>query len=222
MNAKKKTRIFLVDDHPIVRQGLARLLSAESDLEVCGEAEDEPTALQALHEAIENSVAFHKMQTMNQSLAALVVYGTVKRETAMSASANPGDLDLLLRKLVGATKDGSEGDDMEATSDFSKILQLQEVKKHYDDLQERHADEINSRDQEIARLRAQVDQASGSGTQQVTDLQQENQRLTEQIKLCKDEYEKKLQRLNATVQAMKAKTKAPEPEPDQKKRGFFR
>jgi DNA-binding NarL/FixJ family response regulator len=51
MNAKTKTKVFLVDDHPIVRQGLARLLSAESDLEVCGEAEDEPTALQALHEA---------------------------------------------------------------------------------------------------------------------------------------------------------------------------
>ena len=33
-------KIFLADDHTIVRQGLAKLLEAESDLEVIGEAED--------------------------------------------------------------------------------------------------------------------------------------------------------------------------------------
>ncbi len=32
-------RVMLVDDHPIVRQGLRRLLDTERDLEVCGEAE---------------------------------------------------------------------------------------------------------------------------------------------------------------------------------------
>ena len=34
-----KRRIFLVDDHPVLRDGLRRLLEAESDLQVCGEAE---------------------------------------------------------------------------------------------------------------------------------------------------------------------------------------
>jgi len=34
-----KRRIFLVDDHPILRDGLRRLLETESDLQVCGEAE---------------------------------------------------------------------------------------------------------------------------------------------------------------------------------------
>lgn len=33
-----KHRIFLVDDHPITREGLARLINLEPDLEVCGEA----------------------------------------------------------------------------------------------------------------------------------------------------------------------------------------
>ena len=41
-------RVLLVDDHPIVRQGLARLISQEADLEVCGEAGDVPAALQAV------------------------------------------------------------------------------------------------------------------------------------------------------------------------------
>jgi DNA-binding NarL/FixJ family response regulator len=34
----KKKRILLVDDHPIMRHGLAQLVRAESDLDVCGEA----------------------------------------------------------------------------------------------------------------------------------------------------------------------------------------
>lgn len=33
-----KHRIFLVDDHPITREGLARLIDHECDLEVCGQA----------------------------------------------------------------------------------------------------------------------------------------------------------------------------------------
>jgi DNA-binding NarL/FixJ family response regulator len=35
----KKCRVLLVDDHPIVRQGLALLIDREADLSVCGEAE---------------------------------------------------------------------------------------------------------------------------------------------------------------------------------------
>ena len=34
----RKTRILLVDDHPLVRRALADLIDEESDLEVCGEA----------------------------------------------------------------------------------------------------------------------------------------------------------------------------------------
>ena len=41
----EKGRIFLVDDHPIVRQGLAALINAEIDLEVCGEADGAHDAL---------------------------------------------------------------------------------------------------------------------------------------------------------------------------------
>jgi DNA-binding NarL/FixJ family response regulator len=37
-----------VDDHPIVRQGLALLINREPDLVVCGEAEDAPSALQRM------------------------------------------------------------------------------------------------------------------------------------------------------------------------------
>ena len=42
---QEKTRILIVDDHPMMREGLTSLLATQPDLEVCGEAE---TAAQAL------------------------------------------------------------------------------------------------------------------------------------------------------------------------------
>ena len=41
----RKSRIFLVDDHPLVREGLANLINGQNDLFVCGEAEDSAGAI---------------------------------------------------------------------------------------------------------------------------------------------------------------------------------
>jgi DNA-binding NarL/FixJ family response regulator len=43
-----KSRVLLVDDHPIVRQGLALLIDRESDLCVCGEADGAHSAFHAI------------------------------------------------------------------------------------------------------------------------------------------------------------------------------
>ena len=48
--SKPKTRILLVDDHPIVRERLAELIAQEPDLSVCGEAEDSNQAIKATRE----------------------------------------------------------------------------------------------------------------------------------------------------------------------------
>jgi len=44
----KKTRVLVVDDHPIVRQGLTLLIDGERDLTVCGEAEEAQGAMQQI------------------------------------------------------------------------------------------------------------------------------------------------------------------------------
>jgi DNA-binding NarL/FixJ family response regulator len=41
----KKAKILIVDDHPLVREGLVARISAQTDLEVCGEAADVDDAL---------------------------------------------------------------------------------------------------------------------------------------------------------------------------------
>jgi DNA-binding NarL/FixJ family response regulator len=45
---KRRSRIMLVDDHPMVRERLAEIINREADLCVCGEAEDRHEALQAV------------------------------------------------------------------------------------------------------------------------------------------------------------------------------
>jgi len=39
-----KTRIYVADDHAMIRRGLAALIAAEPDMELCGESEDCATA----------------------------------------------------------------------------------------------------------------------------------------------------------------------------------
>ena len=48
VNSKDKTRILVVDDHPVVRKGLTLLINSESDLMVCAEAENAAQALEVL------------------------------------------------------------------------------------------------------------------------------------------------------------------------------
>jgi DNA-binding NarL/FixJ family response regulator len=47
---ENKTNILIVDDHPIVRQGLAELVNHEDDLLVCGQAENAHQAMNAVKE----------------------------------------------------------------------------------------------------------------------------------------------------------------------------
>jgi DNA-binding NarL/FixJ family response regulator len=46
--ASRKSKIFVVDDHPIVRQGLGLLINREPDMIVCGAAEETQSALRAI------------------------------------------------------------------------------------------------------------------------------------------------------------------------------
>lgn len=50
----RKLRVLLVDDHELVRFGTARLIEAEGDLEVCGEAEDAAAACELVRSTSPN------------------------------------------------------------------------------------------------------------------------------------------------------------------------
>jgi DNA-binding NarL/FixJ family response regulator len=43
-----KAKVLIVDDHPAIREGLAGWISSQADLEVCGQADDAPEALELI------------------------------------------------------------------------------------------------------------------------------------------------------------------------------
>ncbi len=53
---RKKVKVLIVDDHPVVREGLCRLINQEIDLKVCGEAEGVHQALEII-EALKPDIA---------------------------------------------------------------------------------------------------------------------------------------------------------------------
>ncbi|HEY2329881.1 MAG TPA: response regulator transcription factor [Verrucomicrobiae bacterium] len=48
INPPDKKRIFIADDHPLVREWLTNLIQQQPDLTVCGETESAPSALSAV------------------------------------------------------------------------------------------------------------------------------------------------------------------------------
>lgn len=47
-SATKTRRVLVVDDHPLLRQGLALLINQQQDMRVCGEAEDAHAVMQSI------------------------------------------------------------------------------------------------------------------------------------------------------------------------------
>jgi DNA-binding NarL/FixJ family response regulator len=45
-----KKKVLVVDDHPLLRQGLAMLINQQADMQVCGEAEEAHAAMQSIAE----------------------------------------------------------------------------------------------------------------------------------------------------------------------------
>src|SRR5260370_12424082 len=66
-----KSRVFILDDHPLVREGLANLINGQDDLIVCGEAEDSAEAITGIMQA-RPDVALIDISLKNESGLELV------------------------------------------------------------------------------------------------------------------------------------------------------
>jgi DNA-binding NarL/FixJ family response regulator len=66
-----RSKVFVVDDHPLVREGLANLINQQNDLSVCGEAEDSAGALAGIADK-EPNVALIDISLKNESGLELV------------------------------------------------------------------------------------------------------------------------------------------------------
>ena len=108
-----------------------------------------------LLEEVESSVGYYHMQSMNQSLLALLVHGTITYAEAMRQSPDPEDLSLKLRKMFPQIEERG-GDMSPTTSDFSQIVELQEFRRLYEEQEEKVKLRLAEKDQEIEQVRGMV------------------------------------------------------------------
>ena len=74
----KKTSVLLVDDHSVVRMGLAAIINIEKDLKVCGEAES--GVGQRVDDAAAGSTRLNHARTISNGIAFLPSSGFFQLE----------------------------------------------------------------------------------------------------------------------------------------------
>ncbi len=136
-----------------------------------------------LLEEVESSVSYYRMQSMNQSLLALLVHGTITYQEAMSQSSDPEDLSLKLRKMFPKIEERG-GDMSPTTSDFSQILELQEFRRLYEEQEEKVKSRLGQKDEEIAALQGQIRERDAN----LQELQQHLKEAAEERDHMKGDY----------------------------------
>ncbi|HKR62991.1 MAG TPA: PilT/PilU family type 4a pilus ATPase [Thermoanaerobaculia bacterium] len=110
-------------------------------------------------EEMENSVGLYRMQSMNQSLIALLVHQKISYQDAMALSSDADDLSLKLRKMFPQIEERvRQGGDMAPSySDFSQITELMDIKRLYEEQESQWRQRMLDKDEELENLRHDMD-----------------------------------------------------------------
>jgi twitching motility protein PilT len=155
--------------------------------------------IKELHEEIEKSVNYYKMQTMNQSLIAMLANGAITYEVAMEHSLDPEDLSLKLRKLFPSIEEAQrEGRMAPSPADFAQIVELMEIKRLYEEQEERWRQRFSEKEELITQLEGQLaslrQEAASSGA---TLAEMRNQ-----IEASRAEKDRVIQEANARIEKL--------------------
>jgi twitching motility protein PilT len=155
--------------------------------------------IKELHQEIESSVGYYRMQTMNQSLIALLANGVITYQVAMERSLDPDDLSLKLRKLFPHIEEAQrEGRVAPSPSDFAHIIELQEIKRLYDEQEDLWRQRLHEKDEIIGQLEAQLTALrQESGATNATAIELRNQ-----LEAIRAEKERQAQEFNARVEKL--------------------
>jgi twitching motility protein PilT len=166
-----------------------------------------------IHEEIENSVGLYRMQSMNQSLIALLVHQKISYQDAMALSSDPDDLSLKLRKLFPQIEERvRQGGDMAPSySDFSQITELMDIKRLYEEQEVQWRQRLSDKDEEldglrhdIDYLRAQVAQNSGGDRhkdEEIARLRVDAERLRADAQAKITQLQERIKELNQKLMA---------------------
>ncbi len=178
-----------------------------------------------ISEEIESSVGYYRMQSMNQSLIALLVNGKITYKRAMELSTDPEDLSLKLRKLFPQIEEDERGGSMASDNDFSAITQLMDVKRLYEEQEEKWRIRLSEKDDEIGRYSSELQnqrRAVEGRTQALSELEEEIQRLKNENDRAAREYQGKIGQLNERIKELNQRVIATDPTGKVAQQGFFK
>ena len=146
-------------------------------------------------EAMESSVNVFRMQSMNQSLIALLVHQKITYEDAMALASDPDDLSLKLRKLFPQIEERvREGGTVAPSySDFSQITELMDIKRLYEEQEVQWRQRLADKDEQIENIRQDVERVRANAAQDQSGFAEKD----EEIARVRGEME----RLRADAQA---------------------
>ena len=188
--------------------------------------------IKEIYNEIESSVGYYRMQTMNQSLIALLVNGVITYDVARERSLDPEDLSLKLRKMFPKIEEAQrEGAPMPAPGDFAQIVELMEIKKLYEEQEERWKLRYLEKDEQITLLGHDLaelrQEASTTGTtlvelrNQLEAARADRERLVQEANLRIDKLNERIRELNQQLVGTRGAAAAPPP-PEKPPSGFFK
>jgi twitching motility protein PilT len=164
-------------------------------------------------EELESSVGLYRMQSMNQSLIALLAHQKITYQDAMELSSDSDDLSLKLRKLFPQIEERvRQGGDMAPSySDFSQITELMDIKRLYEEQEVQWRQRLGDKDEELESLRndveflrAQVAQNQGGDKQkdeEIARLRGEAERLRADAQAKITQLQERIKELNQKLMA---------------------
>jgi twitching motility protein PilT len=163
---------------------------------------------------MEGSVGYYRMQSMNQSLLALLVHQRITYQDAMELASDPEDLSLKLRKLFPAIEERArEGGEMAPSySDFSQITELMDIKRLYEEQEVKFRHQLMEKDEQIESLRhdldyrlqsmqERVESASGKD-EEIARLRGDNDRLRADAQSKINQLQERIKELNQKLMAI--------------------
>ncbi len=177
-----------------------------------------------IHEEMESSVGYYRMQSMNQSLLALLVHGTITYAEAMKQSSDPDDLSLKLRKMFPLIEERG-GVLSPTTSDFSEIVELQQFKRLYEEQEEKTKMRLGEKDDEIAGLHQAIRQREEQIAEvkaQAQEVVQDRERVKGDYARLRQEAQEKIDKLMERIKELNQRLMGGGGETGSQKTGIFR
>jgi twitching motility protein PilT len=235
---------FPADQQPQIRAQLAQILKAVVSMKLVERADGqgrvaaleilraspkinkmiEEGEISQIHEEMESSVGYYRMQSMNQSLLTLLVHGTITYAEAMRQSPDPEDLSLKLRKMFPLIEERG-GELSPTTSDFSEIVELQQFKRLYEEQEEKTKLRLGEKEQEIAALHQamrQRDEQIEEVKARIAEMGQERERLRGDYTRLRQEAQEKIDKLMERIKELNQRLMGGESGAPPQKTGIFR